>query len=1308
MYRFICIFIFLVSTCSFSILKAQVNFNIERAYSENSFRERVNAILKDSEGYLWLGTKKGLFRYDGTTFLLFNKLGFIPGVTGIIEDDSGNLWLSTENGIFTISDDRETQSNFFVEDSLKTTDIDSWFTDIKIDQDGAIWTVKKDGSVISFHENQFQTVIKKDTNSKLHLSKLKLDETQSLWLGYNNGKISQLNKNGNELNEFVSSNLIGDFALSNNNPYLYQYKSGSVEQIHRVKHELVQKFKIPSHTPLNPENGPFFKFYTNGKKIWMANDRQFLAYIDESTNRLIPLYKDLPANFGKNNHVISFLNENQDEMWLGTNEGLFHLTSLQSAFTPLPFIASQPNSSSTRAILRISPNELLLFTYNIPLIYNEQKKNVKPFLDTNQNIIGYTHQQISDSIFIIASEGAGIFLLNTNEKQLEPLFPDSYYLSNNNKLGVARWQFSTALIKDQLFIGTLRGLYSLDLNSTSKKLTPFSPTSHAFMKSKIMALEKDENDQLWAASSQGLFQLNPKKKSVKKISLVDPLIEGRSLLVDNNFIWLGSLEKGIYRYDTITKSSIHLDERNGLYNKCINAILKSTDNSLWVTTNDGFSKLDTTALSFSNYFVPFWKGPSEFNHSANWIDNDGTFYLGGVNGVIKVAPFKLPTQQNKPRVLMTEFSKNEGDNGEQRYTKRFGIEKNSRFTFKPDYRYFSIRLSSLHLQQHEEKFFYRIKELGKEWQNIGSRNTLTFASLPAGDFTLEVKSRNKFGTWSDINRIHLSLNKVWYKQWWAILLFILIIASIAYFWYKMHIDKLRYLHKLELQEAEVNKLQEIDNTKSRIFANLAHEFRTPLTLIKGPAQRIKKLTSKSEISSSAELISNQSEKLLRMVNQLLNLSSVDAGNITWRPSTLSIQSFMTKITNDWQPIYQNKKVNLNIHNQVEGQYEIDGEKLSQILYNLLSNALKFTPTYGAVSVTIIKSIQQHKEGLEIKVSDNGKGIPAKYHDKLFDRFFQVDSSDTRSNEGTGIGLAIVKEFVEMAEGSITLSSEINNGATFSIFIPAKEIPQRHMSQSITTERNRNSVSDTRKEQEAHNELLIIEDNVEVQKFIESCLPSTFHVKKAYDGYSGKEIALKNIPDIIILDWMMPELDGITVCKKLKSDPITCHIPILMLTAKTSEVDRLSTRLAGADDYIAKPFLPDELITTLHNLLESRKKYAEWLKRSESTFENSNDILYNKIISLVERNLQNPDLDVSFITRELGISRTQLHRKLKAITGESINSLIRLYRLEKAKELLLTSELSISEVSYLTGFNTPSYFTKRFKEHFGYLPTELTP
>ncbi|MEO6131413.1 MAG: hybrid sensor histidine kinase/response regulator transcription factor, partial [Saprospiraceae bacterium] len=626
------------------------------------------------------------------------------------------------------------------------------------------------------------------------------------------------------------------------------------------------------------------------------------------------------------------------------------------------------------------------------------------------------------------------------------------------------------------------------------------------------------------------------------------------------------------------------------------------------------------------------------------------------------------------------------------------------------------------------------------WVDSGLTHTANYAQLRPGNYTFEVQGNIGYGDWSPSSTLRISVLPPWWATWWAYSFYFLLLATTVYGIIYFFKKRIRLQHQLKLKFEEANKLKELDSFKSQLFTNLTHEFRTPLTVIlgmthqleNGPWQNGIAEKEKGKIGGALKMIENNGKNLLHLINQLLDLSKLENKSFQLNLKQDDIVSYLRYVTESFQSYANGNNLSLRFITAVESLVmDYDAEQIKQVVTNLISNALKFTPSGG----DIVVKLTHVASTLGIIVTDTGIGISESELPKIFERFYQVDSSSTRAAQGTGIGLAHAQELVKVMGGQIIVESVAGKGTSLIVELPVTNLAvlansgshEYSSAQPVPISGlHRNGLEDKGAQDEFSEDadnglphLLIVEDNPDVVFYLRSCLENDYQIIVAYNGEIGIEKAFEDIPDFIISDVMMPVKDGYQVCDTLKNDERTSHIPIILLTAKADAVSRLTGLRRGADAYLSKPFLVEELLLQISVLLDNRRRMAAHFSRtihvgSVTAVEDAivmeaivvEDAFVTKVKSVIESHYPDENFSLPQLCVALGMSRSQLFRKMKAVTDTSPSDLIRSYRLIKAKSLLETGETTVAEATYQVGFKDPSYFSKMFLEEFGVLPGSI--
>jgi len=896
----------------------------------------------------------------------------------------------------------------------------------------------------------------------------------------------------------------------------------------------------------------------------------------------------------------------------------------------------------------------------------------------------------------------------------------------------------------------------------------------------------DQNGKLWISTRYGgVCQFDPDDGSFTNFSSglgeKKPVIN--YILVDQkNSVWVGggfglkrlNQENGVWTDMLQERSSINIRTR-GIY--------EDLKGNIWTCTNDrvfqisqqlkvksygaqkGFSGMGY--YFFEDFYQQLWLtsdskvflydedkdrfiafGPEEGVSSAQFFgkpylfEQDSSIIIAGrLNDVYTFRPDKMNVEERLPVLYFTELQLfNEKVETTADGILQHALDYSDQIKLRYEQNDFTVHYTVPEYAHADElEFIVRMLGFNDNWQNLGDKREVRYTNLAPGEYTLQVKVRNHLGLESKAPRnLIISILPPWYRTWWAYGLWLGLFLGMIFWLYSFQLNR-------KLAEAEASRLKELDQAKSQLYTNITHEFRTPLTIILGMADQMKS-DPKNWFNEGVQLIRRNGKQLLNLVNQMLDLSKLESGQMSLNLIQSDIVGFIQYLTESFHSYADSKDIRLHFSSDFsELIMDYDPEKIQHIFANLLSNAIKFTPAGGNVYIQLMtgqselkvldrkfkikrQDIIYSEQDLLLVVKDNGLGIPSEHLPYIFDRFYQVDGSITRRDEGTGIGLALTRELVKMMQGEIMVESEVNrgensSGTKFTILLPISrkanviktpDTDHSLMGKSLDADLSEMSMSQIVEVPQSDRPLvLLIEDNPDVITYLGSFLLRDYKLETATNGQEGINKALAQTPDLIISDVMMPEKDGFEVCEMLKKDERTSHIPIILLTAKSDSGARLEGLTYGADAYLAKPFDKEELLVRMEKLIELRlrlqlhyEKSSDLLKISKKVVLTQEELFLQKLISIVEENLSEEHFGLSDLCRKAHLSRSQLFRKLKALTGQSTTKFIRSIRLAKGKELLETTNKTVSEVAYAVGFSNLSYFSTMFKETYGISPREV--
>ncbi len=924
---------------------------------------------------------------------------------------------------------------------------------------------------------------------------------------------------------------------------------------------------------------------------------------------------------------------------------------------------------------------------------------------------------------------------------------------------------------------------------TDGKYDPVNIVHHEIlMNAIILDIFEDSNGNLWFSTAEdGLFCLKAKERETMQFTQYGSTESGSPGLYTNYIekvfediygtIWVGSF-RGLYKYNPAIEHFELIHDSTGLFGDGIGEVFGDDKGNLWLShyrkglirykPESRVLKIYDTedGLPFDNFVSKYW-----------YQSEDGRIflpgYLGAGKGFFYFHPDSIHDNTKIPPIVVSDF-KVEG--------KPFSLDSNisaiQHITLKYDQNFFSFEFAALdYANPNKNQYAYYLEGLDEDWIYSGNRRFASYTSVPPGNYIFHVKGSNNDGYWNEEGAsLAITVLPPPWRTWWAYTIYALVFIGLIYLWRQYDLKRQHLKQALEIEHVEAEKLKELDSMKSRFFANISHEFRTPLTLILGPLEKIKASVSE-EVKHDLEMMQRNARRLQRLINQLLSLSKLESGQMKLQARELNLVKLVIGYIQSFESLAKQKNIDLVFQAEEKDiQAYIDQEKLEKILFNLLSNAFKFTPEGGRITIEVGSGqlavgnslFTTHHSPLTnspshhlvtITITDTGPGISPDQQSRIFDRFYQADDSYTKDQEGTGIGLALTKELVELHHGEITVESEIGKGTTFTIILPLgkehlkpEEIisappptppqqgrgvssiqdPASSIEQPIYPTPDPSPIASLSLAREGSKPpsgglgvaseqpvILIVEDNPDMRNYIRGHLGEGYRLIEAGNGEEGLEMALEGIPDLVISDVMMPKMDGFELCEKLKSDERTCHIPVILLTARASEESKIQGLKTGADDYLYKPFNYHELIVRVNNLIEQRKRIQEQLikqlgllTKPGSTkpgirIASMDEQFMAKAIGIVEDHMSDPDFSIDTFGKLVGMSRSQLHRKLTALVNLSPTAFVRSLRLSRAASLISRKSGTISEIAFEVGFNNLSYFARSFREQFGVLPSEYT-
>ncbi|MDT0678101.1 hybrid sensor histidine kinase/response regulator transcription factor [Autumnicola musiva] len=1293
-------------------------------YKEGDSTSLSNSLIHttyvDKKNRLWIGTETGLDLYnrDQDNFIHINLLEKSKhtsiSVQAILENKNGDILVGTHQyGLFKLNP--STMEAFKVE----TTGI-SVMRNFLINSlalfDTRIFIGTKNGLFEYDEEEGLMAPLKFTTSSgkekiAAHIQTMEVDTKGTIWIGTKTKGLFKID--GNENGRYV------------------------IEHFPITSKRILSLLDTPRKTILcGTENDGMFEIDRNGKIINHYLNKKF---DDNGIN---------------SNSVWSLFLDNQERVWIGHyNNGVGVYDKLYDKFADIKSKANYPNSlqsSSVTGILKDEEGRLWIGMDGGGIdVYNPETGAFTHLLNNKNKIANGLDSPDVQTLF---KDSKGNIWVGTWDYGIYYLEKDSdtfinYSVQNTNgEIATNRILSFSEDSHGTIWIGTFsRGIHSF--NPESGKFRTYDGElfiTRRISYSDVRRVYVDSEDHVWIGGNEGLFKLKVvdgefQLETMSSKFYKDDNQSYKSLILDiyedsSKNIWIGTDGAGLCRYDMKKNSFSWVKPESGFNKLTVSSIMQDNNGSIWVAGNNGLTQMDKSKNTLKNFSINDGLLSNDFNNNAVYKDATGTLYFGSYEGVNFFNPENLTINTNPSPVYLTDlkiFNQSVSPGKEDSPLEKV-ISQTKKTTLSHGQSVFTIDYAAIDFTRPEKiQFAYYLEGFENHWNYVQNSRSATYTNLPAGNYTFKVKATNSDGIW-DNNPTTLKIEIL--RPWWftnlAIALYIFSFMVICYLVYRFINSRVKIKRAIEQERARHQQEEALNDKKIQFFTNISHEFRTPLTLIMSPLEDILDEAELSEkLKGKINIINKNTIRLKRLIDELMDFRKLQLDSIPLNISSFSINDLLDEITEYFREEAQQRNIvlSLEINNDISLIWA-DKSKLEKILFNILSNAFKSTTNNGIITVVVDRKenyifkhsdIQFPQEALEISIEDTGKGIHPEEITKIFDRFYQIKERNEQYYGGTGIGLEVVRSFVDLHKGDIEVESEIGVGTKFKILLPLdrnqydlsdikdpepveiqqkKEIPQ--IVSFDTTEHHKKT-------------LLIVEDNIELRAYIKQELEATYKIVLAENGREGLEQAKKYMPDVVITDVIMPVMNGYEFCSFLKKDLKTSHIPVLMLTAKAMTDDWVEGLEAGADVYLNKPFEMKIMRSNLKQLITNREllfsKYMGGFNNTEvepnSTSLDQQFIL--EIIKFTKENIKENNLNVEKLADEFNLSRSQLYRKIKALTGLTANELIRKIRLERAKELLEEMENpSISEVSYNVGFSSPSYFSKCFKAHFGVLPKEV--
>ena len=1329
--------------------------------------ERNRRFIETSNGELWIATNDiGAIRvvtdpesgeittYEYSTFsknqISDNLVNFVQ------EDQQKNIWLGTNNAIHCINTESNqittyqpgsnSSANSF--HSFLSTKSFIWFGD----RNGVLWK-------FSVKSNRFDKI-------PLGVSSLITDiaaiDQQHLILTTRNFGFYIYNITNGGLTGFNSLN---HPAILNNNfisVKIDSYKTAWLEseQVgvfrYRLSDNSVKYFKPQTDAVSRVSVLPNFMVIEDvRKRVWINPQGGGFSYYNRQTDELEYFYNNPASPSSRFSNVIhSVYADRTGNIWMCTyNKGLekISFTTPQFKTGKVNKTLSTLTSNEVRAMAQLSNGDIMMATKDGFIRFFDGNMNELGTLSQNGSLnsgpklndLAYCFHQDKKQNIWIGTKGGGVLLLKPKSRTQfvmqrfvnNPL--DNTSLSNDNVYSIIEDN------KGRILVGTFGGGLNVvsEVNGKISFLNYRNKLNNYPIQtcSKVRHLLQDRSNTLWVATANGMLQIDNFLASGMKEFYIEKLPDKNNSLSNNdvhylcldhqNQLWIGTFGGGLNKLISKanaenTASFENYSIKDGMSSDIVLSILEDKNGYLWFSSENSISRFDSKSKFFQNYDLFDGKSDAHFSEAAGLYSRAGVMYFGGNKGYAYFSPVKIQPSQEKPSIEFTRFQlfNNNVKVGEEGSPLENSIGYSDEIRLSHKQSVFSIEYVALdYLHPDKIKYAFKLENFEDDWNYVQSQRKATYTNLPKGTYYFKVKSTNNEGVWVDNEKvIKIVILPSFWETPFAYILYFLLFMLILYLVYYLTTTYTKLKNEVEVE-------QKVTDIKLRFFTNISHELRTPLTLILGPVENI--LTTErinDNIKEQLQVVQGNATRMLRLINQILDFRKIQNKKMRLKVQPTKLDKLLKDICSNFSKEALDKNITFKITNKaVDAVLWIDRDKTDIIIYNLLSNAFKYTQS--GKKIEVIVEFASSKGDVRITVKDEGIGIPREKRSVLFERFTSANEIQNLGNQrGTGIGLNLVKELVDLHKGIIEVDSEPDKGTTFMVtflsgkehygndvdFVVEDELESEYEKTGVDKIQHLPDDIESFVSIKEAPQILIVEDNDDMRKFLTKFLEKHYRIETAADGAIGLEKALRLIPDMIITDLMMPNMDGLQLMDAVKQNDKTSHIPVLLLTAKTAVESRLEAMKSGADDYLTKPFSPVLLEARIENILEQRRRLQERYRKhllelepQKVEMQSQDEVFLAKLLNFMEKNIDNSELTVDEMVSEMAFGRTVFFNKLKGLTGLAPIEFIREMRIKRAAQLLRTGEYNVSQITYMVGMSDSRYFSKCFKKVYGMTPSE---
>jgi signal transduction histidine kinase/ligand-binding sensor domain-containing protein/DNA-binding response OmpR family regulator len=1328
----------------------------------------VSAIVQDRRGFMWFGTKDGLNRYDGYQFVVFRHDPFDSTsisdseITSLFEDSRGEFWVGTRGGGVSRFD--RTHERFERVRGGPARNI----TSIVQDSAGVVWvgsssdglfrlTIDGNGAVTG--ERLAHSPADPSSLSDDRVAAMLVDRRGTLWVGTERG-LDRREPSGDSRAAFTH--------LTLSSPAPLALIDSSVTALHEDARGRLWIGSVPGVSVLDSARTSVRHYYNRyrtyrygwGEAVSIAEDRSGQLWIptrselmrlDPATGTFAYFRHDPqdPETINSDLPTAAY-RDRSGVIWVATNGyGINVHDPKATRFVTFRRPEGGPSRMAGFSVYTIFEDASKTIWVDAGLLYrwNRRTGEFKSFETSSNRADDFGNTGVWGIVedppgFLWAGTYRGLYhydIATGRWRQYRTDPADSTGLPEATVYDVFRDRDGVIWAATENFLVRLA---DAERGRFDRWRYKDRPTTGLWV---FPSTTQTADGAIWLGSDQGLARFDPKTATFRHwrhdpkepASLSHDAI--RSILPDPReparYLWIGTAGGGLNRFDIEAGTFVHYTERDGLPNNVVYGVLADTSGQLWLSTNKGLSRFDPVSKRVRNYDADDGLQSNEFNSGAAFKSKTGELFFGGVYGFNYFRPEAIRDNPYVPEVVITGFRRGNRYETVRDTASVLHATISETDTLQLSYRDAVLTFEFAALEYSapaKNRYAYRMVGFNDEWYESGSVRAATYTNLPPGNYWFQVRASNNDGVWNERGTsLLVIILPPWWATWWAYAIYVALTLAALYGVRRYEMNRLRLKSRLEVQHVEAEQLRELDRARSRLFANVSHEFRTPLTLTMGPLDDIRSGLHgplSPEIAEQVDLARRNAGRVLGLINEILELARAESGRETLRARRVDLGAFVASVARTFVPLAERKAIAYDVHGGAEQVIVYaDPDHLDRALSNLVSNAFKFTPDGGAVRVTVTSD----ETSARVVVRDSGPGIPAGDLALIFDRFHRASTAG--NHPGTGIGLALAKELVALHGGTIAVESEEGFGSTFTITLrrgrahlapeqvvddgapigttprvmpPADFVPPASPAGDVS------SVSLPNDEVDADvTTILIVDDNAEVRAYVKQHLAPRYHVLEAANGQQGLEMTRRLLPDLVLSDVMMPVMDGYALCRAIKADPDTDFIPVILLTARAEAEDRLAGLTEQADDYLTKPFDVRELLARIANNVEVRRRLRErYASRNLTIHPTPIDVatvdekFIEQVRVAIEINLGDDTFSVERLASEVAQSRANLHRRLRELIGESPSDLIRRMRLERAAEMLDAQAGSVGEVAYAVGFKSVAHFSNAFNGLHGVRPS----